>query len=173
MIIVEGFDGSGKSTLAGKIGQELGWPVLHPGGPTRSEQEVYDCLIRSLTRMRTKCVQDRVTHVSEAVYSMLAYPMKSAIALNSLREIAVCELVIYCRPPTELLLESFRNHRVKEHDDFMELEKVMRDAPTLIRLYDTMMHLVSFYVGARLIKYDRFADGSESHVLDICRRKFK
>lgn len=173
MIIVEGFDAAGKSTLAAKIGSALGWEVLHPGGPTKDEQDVYNCLLRSLARMRQRCVQDRVTHISEAAYSMLTYPEKSATALNAIREVAAAELIIYCRPPTEVLLEGLRNHRLKEHDDFLEIEKVMNNAPMIIRTYDTLMHLVASYVGVRLLKHDFTDPASETHILQIIERKFK
>lgn len=173
MIVVEGFDCSGKSTLAARIGAELGWPVLHPGGPTNDEQDVYNCLLRSLSRMRQRCVQDRITHISESVYSMLRYPQKAAIALCAMREVAHAELVVYCRPPTEMLLDSLRDHAVKEHDDPEKLAKTLEDAPTLIRLYDTVMHLAVHYCGVRVLKHDRAILESEEHILSIVRRKFK
>lgn len=172
MIIVEGFDCSGKSTLAAKLGETLGWPVLHPGGPTSSAEEVINCLIRSLNRMKQRCVQDRVTHISEAVYSMLTNPRKSALAINSVREVACAELIIYCRPATEIILEKLRDHRLKEHDDILKLDRVLEDAPTLIRLYDTVMHLVGAYAGVRLLKHDWADPNSESHIIEIVRRKF-
>jgi len=172
VIVVEGFDCSGKSTLANKIGAALKWDVLHTGGPTKDCHDVERCIARSYARMHMKCVQDRVTHISETVYSMLTHPEKAAIALNSIREIAVAELVIYCRPPTEFLLEEFMNHERKDHDDFTELETLERNAPMVIRTYDTIMHLVAQYVGVRLLKHDRTDPRSEQQIIDIVRRKF-
>lgn len=173
MIVVEGFDSSGKSTLAGKIGEILGWSVLHTGGPTKSREDVIHCLMRSQSRLRQRVVQDRITHISESVYSMLTAPDKAAMALNAIPEIAIAELVIYCRPPHNFLLEAFREHRIKEHDDFMKLEQTMRDAPSLIKVYDTVMNMTAPYLGARLVTYDRSNPDSESHVLELVKRKFR
>jgi adenylate kinase family enzyme len=173
VIIVEGFDCSGKSTLALKIALALKIPVLHPGGPTRDESDVVACLLRSLSRMKQRCVQDRVTHISESVYSMLPRPKHAVLALNSIREVAHAELIIYCRPPTEFLLQALvGNHKVKEHDDIEKLGMAMQEAPTLIRLYDTVMHLVAMYAGCRVITYDRAKIGDQEHIMEIVKRKF-
>lgn len=172
MIIVEGFDCAGKSTLAIKIGLAINAPVLHPGGPTRDETDVVACLLRSLSRMKQRCVQDRVTHISESVYSMLPRPKHAVLALNAMREVAHAELIVYCRPPTEVLLEALREHSCKEHETQTHVDRVLEEAPTLIRLYDTVMHLAAMYAGCRVIRYDRTKDGDEQHVLDIVRRKF-
>jgi DNA-directed RNA polymerase specialized sigma24 family protein len=74
---------------------------------------------------------------------------------------------------TVVISNLFRDHRIKEHDDFLEIENVMRDAPTIIRTYDTLMHLVSHYVGCRLIRYDRTLPGQDTQIVELIKRKFK
>lgn len=172
MIIVEGFDCSGKSTLVRHLAEMLQWSEHHIGGPTRDEDDTMNCLARCRRRMMERCIQDRVTHISESVYAMLDYPKKAALALNSIREVACAELVIYCRPPTEVMLELLEDHEKKEHDDPQKLEIVMETAPTLIRLYDTIMNLVQHHMGCRLITYDFTKVGNYDEVMATIKRKF-
>jgi hypothetical protein len=154
MIVVEGFDMSGKSTLAKAIGQAKGWPVLHTGGPTTDLQDVIACLHRSRVRMTEPCVQDRITHVSESVYSMTEFPKKAGWAIAHLHEIAVPVCVIYCRPPTEFLMDALREeHVAKAHDTCDILDRIRRDAYEMIHYYDTIMEVVK--QRNRIVVYDR------------------
>lgn len=172
MIIIEGFDCAGKTTLAHALSNMLNVPMHQLGGPTRDEADVEACLIKCLTRMRQRCVQDRVTHISESVYSMLTNPKKAVIALNSIREVTHAELIIYCRPPTEFLLSELTKHQMKEGDTLEHCQTIVDGAPTLIRLYDSMMTMASYYAGPRVITYDRSKDGDLDHIKAIVRRKF-
>lgn len=171
MIIVEGFDGSGKSTLANLIGDLLGWEVLHTGGPTTDEADVISCLLRSRQRMRHRCVQDRITHISEAAYSLLSHPQKAARALDNLRDIHPQLTVIYCRPPTEFLVQEMSAHVRKEWDNDDHMSMVVANSRQIIAIYDTIMAVVALRVD--VLTYDRSAIGDGERILRIIERRFK
>lgn len=171
MIIVEGFDGSGKSTLANRIGELLGWEVLHTGGPTKDETDVISCLLRSRQRMRQHCVQDRITHISESAYSMLTHPNKAARALDNLRDIHPQMTVIYCRPATEFLVQELSAHVRKEWDNDEHMSTVVANARQIIAAYDTIMAVVSLRVD--VLHYNRQLPGDVTRILNIVERRFK
>lgn len=155
MIVIEGFDGSGKSTLAAAIAKRAGVPVLHTGGPTTSTSDVLMCLTRSENRMRDRCVQDRVTHISESVYSMLTAPMKAALALERLEEVRHARMIIYCRPPLATLMQALASHKNEEYDTPAFMTFVRQNAMALVSIYDTIMTRVSNINGIRFMIYDR------------------
>lgn len=172
MIIVEGFDASGKSTLAKKIADKLGWPVLHTGGPTKNYDDVVSCLARSRKRMAMYVVQDRITHVSEAVYSMLTQPKQSAVAIRCLHEIHDGVTMIYCRPPTAFLLEALKNqHIAKGYDSPNHLAHVLENARQLIAIYDTVMEIVGVRTG--IYQYDRSIDGTDEQIINTVVRRHR
>ena len=170
MIVVEGFDFSGKSTLAKALGDRLGWPVVHTGGPTADVDDVRRCLRRSRERFSTKNVQDRTTHISEACYSAFSHPDKAALALDSLREVTHAWLVIYCRPDIGKMVDQFLAHHVpKSHDDMRALKQTMSDAKHIAMYYDTVMALVGEYT--TVIRYDRNEPGAlEKMVIEATAR---
>lgn len=168
MIIVEGFDGSGKSTIAQRISAMIGWPVLHTGGPTSDEEDVLKCLVRSRIRMRKAVIQDRVTHISESVYSMLENPRKAALAIRSLHEVRNVTLV-YCRPPTHALLDAIGTHRAKAHESAEHVSRVIETAEQLIAIYDTVIAVVA--ERCDLIHYDWTDPYSETTTLTLIKEK--
>lgn len=171
MIIVEGFDCSGKSTLANRIAGRLGWPVLHTGGPTRDEADVVSCLVRSRTRWQKRVVQDRITHISESVYSHLEFPAKAARALDAIREIPPTVLVVYCKPPPEYLLDALAHeHRQQAWDTNDHLERVRRDARSMIAFYDTVMMMVRLRCPVHV--YDRSREPSAESIMKIIEERF-
>lgn len=172
MIVVEGFDASGKSTLAVKIGKRLTWPIVHTGGPTKGEDDVLRCLTRSRHRMTLHNVQDRITHVSEACYGMLRSPKSAALAIQSLRDFHDGVTVIYCRPPTEFMLEALKNQHVDEEwDTPKHMAMVLENARTIIAIYDTIMAVVGHRTG--LYQYDRTVSGADEQIVEIMSRRFK
>lgn len=173
MIVVEGFDGSGKSTLAEKISEVWGWPVLHTGGPTKDVPDVKRCLDRSLIRLRSRCVQDRTTYVSEAVYSSLSHPAKAAVALAAIPDMARATstnnvILIYCRPPTGFLINALAEHQDKEHDPDGHMDRVRREAPWLIGFYDTVIEMVSRQ-RVTVLRYDRTKKGETDRLMSLLR----
>lgn len=155
MIIIEGFDCSGKSSLAARISERKGWPVVHTGGPTKDVFEVAACLARTRDRMKQQVIQDRCTHVSEAAYSMLRYPRQAALALNHFSDIAYPICFVYCRPPTDFLIEEYRRrHVAKEYDTTEFSAFVLENARSIIAIYDTLIHMIRMKHCA-VINYDR------------------
>lgn len=172
MIVVEGFDGSGKSTLARAIAEKLNYGLVHTGGPTKDVGDVMLCLNRSRQRMALKVVQDRITHVSEAVYSMIQAPKKAAPAIMALRQIHDGITMIYCRPPTEFLLEALKNEHIqKGYDSPQHMDHVLSNARQLIGIYDTIMEIVSHYTG--LYTYDRSISGADEQMVETIVRRHR
>lgn len=172
MIIVEGFDASGKSTLAKRIGDVLGWPVLHTGGPTTDEADVVSCLHRSMQRAQKKVVQDRITHISESVYSMTANPGKAALALNAIREIPTTVTLIYCRPPTDVMVSALeREHIRKGYDTPKHMAMITRDAATMIAFYDTVMAMASHRIKPIMI-HNRCDPLSEQRIVNHITQRY-
>jgi adenylate kinase family enzyme len=171
MIIVEGFDGSGKTTLATRIGELLSWEVLHTGGPTRDEADVISCLLRSRQRMRHRCVQDRITHISESCYSLLSHPDKAARALDNLRDIHPQMTVIYCRPSTDFLVQEMSAHVRKEWDSDDHMSMVVANARQIIATYDAIMAVVALRVD--ILRYDRTVPDDSDRILKIVERRFR
>lgn len=168
MIVVEGFDGSGKSTLAARIAEHLKWTVLHTGGPTIDTRDVDRCLYRSLTRMKGQNVQDRITHISESVYSMLDRPEQAALALGKIHELKDARVVVYCRPPTAFLLKEVMSHKPKEHESWTHVQGLKKNAPALISIYDCVIAIVSRHT--RVIRYDRTDEyASSNYVIEYVK----
>ncbi len=152
MIVVEGFDGSGKTTLAKRLSDMLGWPVLHTGGPTADRTDVARCMLRSVQRAKTRCIQDRITQISEAAYSMLVYPGKAGLALAGISKLPRVTM-IYCRPRASILITSLNKHDDKEYDTTEHMKHVNENAAQIIATYDSVMSMVENYMP--VVRYDR------------------
>lgn len=153
MIIVEGFDCSGKSTIATEIARLKGWPVVHTGGPTQDVADVIRCLHRSRVRMTQNVVQDRITHISEAAYSGLYDAKRAGWAFAHLHEIAPPCCIVYCRPPTSVMIDALAQHKAKEYDTPEHMNRVIATSESIIALYDTIMEVVK--QRNTIILYDR------------------
>lgn len=164
MIVVEGMDGSGKSTLVKGIAENFKLTTHHGGGPPKTLDEVYNCLARCELRMMQSCVQDRVTHISETVYGMFSRPDMAGAAMMALPHLAKARLVIYCRPPDNVILYNLgTTHAVKAHETPEHVAKVKADATHLIKIYDTVMAAVSR--ATRVFYYDYTRDGETNRVM--------
>lgn len=159
MIVVEGFDGAGKTVLANQIASKLGWPTYHTGGPTRDMDDVRRCLRRTYMRFLESCVQDRCTHVSESVYSLFDRPLQAAQAMSCLYELRAAKVLVYCRPPTDVLLEAIASHAAKDHETSQHVDRVKLRARELISVYDAIVESVKVHVD--VVQYDR-----TTHVFD-------
>lgn len=142
IIVVEGPDNSGKSTLAQELSRKLGWQVLHSGGPCESKQDYMERIVKIYNSHRV--IWDRHPAVSEYIYGPVLRGVYNYIPLNAFpRE----SLVIYCRPPDEVLLD-FRthrkNHRISDEHD-QQVEARARD---IIKVYDDVMFAIPHH------KYD-------------------
>lgn len=153
MIVVEGFDGAGKTVLTGQIAAATGWPTYHTGGPTKDMEDVRRCLRRTYMRFLENCVQDRCTHVSESVYSLFTRPLQAAEAMSHLYEMRAAKVLVYCRPPTDVLLESVKVHEAKGHETQAHVDRVKEKARELISVYDAIIQSAAVHVD--VVRYDR------------------
>lgn len=153
MIVVEGFDGAGKTFLTDQIASRLGWPSYHTGGPTKDMEDVMRCLRRTYMRFLENCVQDRCTHISESVYSILTRPLQAAEAMSRLYELRAAKVLVYCRPPTHVLMEAVRHHTPKGHDTPEHVACIIQQAQELISVYDAIVESASVHVD--VVRYDR------------------
>jgi hypothetical protein len=171
VIVVEGFDGSGKSTLAKAIGNRLTWPVLHTGGPTSDKLDVSRCLDRSIQRIHQACVQDRITHVSEAVYSAFRYYEKSAMAIEAIPYLPSV-VFIYCRPSVLSLMRTLHSHQNKSWDTNEHMQFVVANAGHLIALYDTITHMIERRFPDTFYRYDRDEPFAFERMMDTVMKRF-
>lgn len=167
MIVIEGMDGSGKSTLAAALSEWLGWPVLHPGGPPKTLSDTKRSVEMCIDRMGQRCIQDRVTMLSEVAYGTFAGRNDHA-GLALLSTLAVAKraaIVIYCRPPAEFVTAKLcEQHVVKDHDTPEHLEMVLANAARILAVYDTL------YASLRVIGRTHAYNYLEKGALDDVKR---
>jgi adenylate kinase family enzyme len=119
MIILEGPDGSGKSTLGFKISEEIGLPIIHSGGPPKSEEELTLRVIYS----QDNSLLDRHPYLSEIIYGTLngRTPMitfdKTWLWLSNNKP-----LIIYCSPGLDYLLKNLDKLKTKAHKSAEHLQ---------------------------------------------------
>jgi phosphoribosyl-ATP pyrophosphohydrolase len=133
MIVVEGADNSGKSTL----GKAISLPYYSAGPAPRSAEELMKCLDEQRARASSPCVQDRLTCISQQVYSDAPESMFLQKTLEDLVEVPFV-IVVYCRPPERTLMD-LSTHKVKSYDTEENMEKIARYQHEYIKKYDSLM----------------------------------
>lgn len=139
MLIFEGPDNSGKSTVSSYISHELGIPLHHFGKPPKTIDELKN-RIDFMFNNHDRYIFDRIPLISEQVYSILRdVNLMSVIDeagwhYNRLRSLN--PIIIYCRPPLEVILEK---HQGKDYDSPEHLKSVEKKAIELIKRYDQVM----------------------------------
>lgn len=140
MIVVEGADNSGKSTLGKSIGL-----AYHSAGPAPSDSaELVRCLKEQRARASQPCVQDRLTCISQQVYSDAP---ESSLLQNDLEELVELPFVVivYCRPPERTLMD-LSTHCVKSYDTEENMERLVRRQLEYIQRYDELMNKIPHVV---------------------------
>lgn len=133
MIVVEGPDNSGKS----RFGRSLGLTYYSAGPAPSDAAELLRCLTEQRNRASLACVQDRLTCISQQVYSDA--PESSLLNGDLLQLVEVPKVVIvYCRPPTRTLMD-LSTHVVKSYDTEENMEKIARNQHLYIDRYDRIM----------------------------------
>lgn len=153
IIILEGPDGSGKTTLAKRIAKRFNGNRIHSGGKIYTEKE-YDRrmeYLKKLARGNTVNVIDRVTWISERIYSDALGRKKivSEEKMNKDMKSLNCK-VIYCRP-TSLTIDRMVVDNSKEHKSPELYEQIKDNYGKILEGYDT------FFAGKKPfvnIKYD-------------------
>lgn len=151
MIIVEGMDNTGKTTLVNKLA-EMGLSKRLLGGPPKDKASLKIQLKDQFNLASHPMVQDRATCISQQVY----WDKMSDVVLNGYLHSMIREkhcLVIYCRPPEEVIL-NFATHERKEYDTDEHIKYVTDNAKRFVQSYDLLMsnipHLVYDYTNPTL-----------------------
>lgn len=159
MFIVEGPDNSGKSTLVDFIARMLDIPKMHSGGPGKDTYEFFS-RCRRLINYPDHVVFDRFPVISEHVYAPILRGVDTFGGNNPIWRHELLKrmpIIIYCRPPLDVLLD-LDNHPVKvEHEDAEHVESVKRNALRLAQRYDEV--IIQDYPNA--IYYDYTAGGPQ------------
>lgn len=137
MIVLEGADNSGKSSLANRFS---GIPVYTAGPAPKDEDEENKCLMEQLDRASTKCVQDRLTCISQQVYGNRLFDSKLGSILVDIIKMSPV-IVVYCRPPDRVLMD-FSTHSVKSYDTEEHIKKIIDNQHTYIERYDALMSTI-------------------------------
>lgn len=139
-IILEGMDGSGKSTLAKSLNLHFPeYKIIHPGAPPKEESVETQFLDFQATNVNNKVIYDRVTCISQQVYRKKLLDERYMSYLRNIYR-HTTSIIIYCRPPSEILL-NMENNTVSEHDTPEMLEHVKKNADLFVASYDVIMSL--------------------------------
>ena len=156
IIVLEGFDNAGKSTLAKQLKEHYDGEIIIPGGkPKNFIAAVTQCISQSsiIDSFKDKpgvYIFDRLTCISEAVYSIFDNEKLISIFLEYLFEdVKKCK-IIHCRPNDDTLLD-FSNHTVESHDTDEGIEFAKFHATQLIAAYDALFQTVK---GDNITQYD-------------------
>lgn len=154
MIVIEGFDATGKSTLARATAEYFDCPLYAIGGPPRNMADMLECIEVCQHRLASLCVQDRITHVSESVYSMLRFADRAIAAMDAIDRIPSSTVFIYCRPAMDVITTAVREeHERKAWDTDAHIESITQNASMLVELYDSVIDVVALRTKIHL--YDR------------------
>jgi adenylate kinase family enzyme len=132
VIICEGPDGSGKSTLAARIADDIGWELLHSGGPQKSDAEMKHRIKTFLNRYTQRTVYDRFPTISDPIYGAVFDRPSNVQFFNEYQLSIRWPLVIYCKSPTGELGEQ-TNARV---DTPEYVEKLTKNHELLKKAYE-------------------------------------
>lgn len=152
MIVIEGPDNAGKSTLA----KEIGLQYFSAGPAPKDSIELRSCLTEQKSRASTPCIQDRLTCISQQVYSDAP---ESSVLQRYLDELIEQPffVIVYCRPPQRVLMD-LSNHKIKSYDTEQSLEKIVDNQHTYIERYDALMSSIP-HVVYDWVEYRDFASG--------------
>lgn len=143
MYIVEGMDGAGKTTLAVRLACTLqGMLLTNKRKPKWSNHLIQQIRIANEVQHNLPVVLDRISLISEPVYSTLRDTKFKADLFPYLWKSVHDPVVIYVRPPFESL--------VLGGD---QMEGVVENARSLYDAYDRVISELPDYI--KVITYDR------------------
>lgn len=136
MVVVEGADNSGKTTFA----KSLGMAYFSAGAAPNDAKELKACLRDQRNRAGMHCVQDRLTCISQQVYSDAP---EACLLMRDLEEIVEIPqlIVVYCRPPERTLMD-LSTHQQKSYDTEENMEKIARRQMEYVQRYDDLMERI-------------------------------
>lgn len=136
MIVMEGADNSGKSTF----GRSIALPYFSAGPAPKDARELRNCLSEQRARAPFACIQDRLTCISQQIYSDDPTSTLLQGELVALIDMEVV-VVVYCRPPERTLMD-LSTHRLKSYDTEENMEKIVLHQHEYIRKYDDLMSTI-------------------------------
>ena len=140
MIVIEGADNSGKSTFAKSLG------LAHfSAGPAPSDRyELLRCLDDQRGRASMPCSQDRLTCISQQVYSEAPEAALLQRELDELVEVPLV-VIVYCRPPERTLMD-LSSHVVKSYDTEENMERLAKRQVEYVQRNDDLMSKIPHIV---------------------------
>lgn len=157
-IIIEGPDGSGKSTLGRKLGELLGYPLTHTGGPPPTKED----LERKLRMVEGGGLFDRTPHISESVYSRIANGRATFLPLDVMldRLVDAKPILIYARRKGEEGETLTRMERVtKDYTPKGHKETVEDRYLEICNLYDRIINGLRDRISVIDYDYTRMSPG--------------
>lgn len=152
MIVVEGPDGAGKSTLIEAARQKRQYFVrFQSSGPPPDKKAVIQTLfwLQSFPG-NIPLVCDRIPCISDRVYGPILRNTDLFVGMPLDFGLAKCSTLIYCRPPTSVLL--------KNALEGVHLEGVRERQEHIVQAYDQLINKLSEKLNARVIQYDYTSD---------------
>jgi hypothetical protein len=137
MIVLEGADNSGKTTFASRFS---GLPVYTAGPAPKDADAELACIIEQMNNASKRCVQDRLTCISQQVYGNRLFDKSLGQVLVDMIKMPRV-IVVYCRPPDRVLMD-FSTHNVKSYDTEEHLKKLLDSQHTYIERYDALMSTI-------------------------------
>lgn len=137
MIVFEGPDNAGKSTIAKLVARTFDIPYQTAGPAPKNESEKISCLLSQLGLSGSIVVQDRLTAISQRVYSDASNRRLEEECLRIMINVPRF-IVVYCRPPERTLMD-FSTHKVKSYDTEESLSKIVSNQHIYIQRYDELM----------------------------------
>lgn len=165
-VLLEGPNGAGKSTLGAFLGERLGCPVEHSGGPKSSAAELREVLARFAALDRV--VVDRFPAISQIAYDV-ALGRAPLVPHDELRAaVPRGSVIVYCRPSNRVVEEhrvEAGTHRPAGHAaEAQAARRALRDA------YDATLPALAGRLRA-LITYDRDVDRADAVLALLVRLK--
>lgn len=160
MIILEGPDGTGKSTLAQYIATQFNLTHAQIGAAPPSSLILSYCRLCE-RRLSMPFVQDRVTQISEYVYSQV-FPRQHDVFESVLRDfihriILRKPIVIYCRVED---LSKVRHTASDPTDTPERINRINENMPLVRSAYDKLLWTDAFNT-PRFMTYDYFTTDME------------
>lgn len=163
MIIIEGADNCGKTMLGERLAKQLQVPLRHSEkpNPAWTTRECRDHSMRQLVPQRV--ILDRVYAMSETIYGPIC---RGQSALGDYAQEALLDLyhrphlIIYCRPPLEVILKN--NGRE-------QMEGVLDNHKAIVEAYDRLYWDMLRFSKCLIIQYDWKDKTSFPDLLNRCQ----
>lgn len=166
MIVAEGADGSGKTTLLERIAERTGRQIIHVGGPPESLDDIIQRMGHQI--MNPDALHDRTPLISELVYSDESLLTPDAVDYWAAIYRGAGVVVVYCRPPNEIILETVAAASVagKPYKSTEHLDAVKQRIETIVSNYDRVIQNMVFR-GITVLGYNRENKSRDSFIETI------